>query len=95
MMSSGSETDATLIYLDGILNLAQSNHASGITINVFIIMVALAMEWQFSRAECVTMISYPSDHCDIRKNELGLIVDPNSKIFCSVSLALAFDDKYG
>ena len=37
MIGSGSETDATLRYLDRILNATQSNHTSGVTVNVFII----------------------------------------------------------
>jgi hypothetical protein len=37
MISSGSETDATLRYLDKILNMTQRNRTSGVTINVFII----------------------------------------------------------
>ena len=37
MISSGSETDATLRYLDRILNMTQRNRTSGVTINVFII----------------------------------------------------------
>ena len=37
MISSGSESDATLRYLDRILNTTQRNRTSGVTINVFII----------------------------------------------------------
>jgi hypothetical protein len=37
MMVSGSDTDATLRYLDKILNMTQCNRTSGVTINVFII----------------------------------------------------------
>lgn len=37
MTSSGTESDATLRYLDRILNTTQSNRTSGVTINVFII----------------------------------------------------------
>jgi thioredoxin 1 len=36
-ISSGSETDATLRYLDRILNMTRCNGTSGVTINVFII----------------------------------------------------------
>jgi thioredoxin 1 len=37
MRFSGSETDATLRYLDRVLNTTQCNRTSGVTINVFII----------------------------------------------------------
>lgn len=37
MLFSGSETDATLRYLDRVLNATQCNRTSGVTINVFII----------------------------------------------------------
>lgn len=37
MLFSGSETDATLKYLDRVLNATQCNRTSGVTINVFII----------------------------------------------------------
>jgi thioredoxin 1 len=37
MLFSGSETDATLRYLDRVLNTTQCNRTSGVTINVFII----------------------------------------------------------
>jgi len=37
MISSGSESDSTLRYLDRILNTTQRNRTSGVTINVFII----------------------------------------------------------
>jgi len=37
MMSSASETDATLRYLDRIMNMTLRNRTSGVTINIFII----------------------------------------------------------
>lgn len=37
MMNSGQNTDATMRYLDRILNMTQYNRTSGVTINVFII----------------------------------------------------------